>query len=70
MELNMYTFTELFKDKFKYSYAEAGRQLNVSPAQLYRIMNNKGKAGALFFGKLHTYCNKHQLNFEKYIIIT
>ena len=69
MELNIEMFKELFDTRFK-SYAEAGRQLNVAPAQIFRIMNRRGKAGALFFGKLYTYCNKHKLKFEKYIFLS
>ena len=68
MELNMDKFTELFKNKFKENYAEAGRQLNVAPAQIFRIMNNKGKAGVTFFGKLNIYCKKHKLNYDDYVL--
>lgn len=67
MELNIDKFKELFKKDFRENYAEAGRQLNVAPAQIYRIINNKGKAGTLFLGKLYAYCKKHKLNFESYI---
>ena len=70
MELNMDKFTELFKKKFKENYAEAGRQLNVAPAQIFRIMNNKGKAGVRFFGKLNAYCKKHKLNYDDYVLYT
>lgn len=69
MELNLDKFTELFKSEFNQSYAEAERKIHVAPAQLYRIMNKKGKAGALFLGKLYTYCKKNRLKFEDYIII-
>ena len=69
MELNMDKFTELSKSEFKENYAEAGRQLNVAPAQIFRIINNQGKAGALFLGRLCTYCNKHKLEFKDYIIL-
>ena len=48
MELNLDKFNELFKDKFDESYAEAGRELHVAPAQIYRIRNKQGKAGAVF----------------------
>ena len=43
-------------------------RLNVAPAQIFRIMNNKGKAGVTFFGKLNTYCKKHELNYDDYVL--
>ena len=67
MELNIDNFNKLFEKKFHSSYAEAGRELDVAPAQIFRIRNNKGKDGAVFFGKLYTYCDKHNLNFKNYI---
>ena len=48
MELNIEKFTELFDTNFNASYAEAGRKLGVAPAQVFRIMNNEGSAGAKF----------------------
>ncbi len=69
MELNIEKFTELFDTNFNASYAEAGRKLGVAPAQVFRIMNNKGSAGAKFFGKLITYCDYNKLNFRKYIFL-
>lgn len=69
MELNVKKFTELFDTKFNASYAEAGRQLGVAPAQIFRILNNEGSAGAKFLGKLITYCDCNKLNFRKYIFL-
>lgn len=69
MELNVEKFTELFDTNFNASYAEAGRQLGVAPAQIFRIMNNKGSAGAKFLGKLIIYCDTHKLNFRRYIFL-
>ena len=69
MELNTEKFKELFEEEFNGNYAEAGRQLNVAPAQIFRIINNKGKAGAVFFGKLYAYCDTHKLNFKSYIFL-
>ena len=69
MELNVDMFIKLFDKDFKGSYAEAGRKLDVAPAQIYRIINKKGKAGVVFLGKFHTYCKEHKLKFEDYIII-
>ena len=68
MELNVDMFIKLFDKDFKGSYAEAGRKLDVAPAQLYRIINKKGKAGLVFIGRLKAYCNKHKLKFDNYII--
>lgn len=69
MELNKHKFEELFREKFKESYAEAGKQLGVSSAQVYRIINNKGSAGAKFLGKLISYCDINKLNFRDYIFL-
>jgi len=68
MELNMDRFKELFKKYFKENYAEVSRQLKVAPAQIFRIINNKGKAGVTFFGKLNAYCKKHDLNYDDYVL--
>ncbi len=68
MELNVDMFIKLFDNDFKGSYAEAGRKLDVAPAQIYRIINKKGKAGLVFVGRLKTYCKKHKLKFDNYII--
>lgn len=71
MELNKANFIKLFDTKFNASYAEASRQLGVSSAQLYRIINSKSKSntGAKFFGKLIAYCDAHKLNFRNYIFL-
>lgn len=69
MELNIKKFIELFDTKFNASYAEAGRQLGVAPAQVYRIVNCKGKAGAKFLGKLIVYCDTNKLDFREYIFL-
>lgn len=69
MELNVDMFIKLFDKDFKGSYAEAGRKLKVAPEQIYRIINKKGKAGAVFFGKLYTYCDEHKKNFKNYILL-
>lgn len=69
MELNLDMFIKLFETDFNASYAEAGRKLGVAPAQIFRIINNNGCAGAKFLGKLITYCDTHKLNFRKYIFL-
>ena len=69
MELNKEMFENLFNDNFNASYAEASRQLGVASAQVFRIINNNGQAGAKFLGKLIAYCDIHKLNFRKYIIL-
>ena len=69
MELNKKTFTKLFDKQFNTSYAEASRQLGVAPAQIFRIINDDGNAGAKFLGKLITYCDTHNLNFRRYIFL-
>lgn len=69
MELNKKTFTKLFDKQFNASYAEASRQLGVAPAQIFRIINDDGNAGAKFLGKLITYCDTHNLNFRRYIFL-
>lgn len=69
MELNIKMFIKLFDTKFSASYAEASRQLGVASAQIYRVINKNGKAGAKFLGKLITYCDCNNLNFRRYIIL-
>ncbi len=69
MILNKEKFIELFDTKFNASYAEAARQLEVAPAQVYRIINCNGEAGAKFLGKLIAYCDMNKLNFRKYIFL-
>lgn len=69
MELNREMFIKLFENDFNASYAEAGRQLGVAPAQIFRIINNTGTAGAKFLGKLIIYCDIHKLNFRNYIFL-
>lgn len=69
MELNKEMFIKLFDTKFNASYAEASRQLGVASAQIFRIINNDGNAGAKFLGKLITYCDTHKLNFRNYIFL-
>lgn len=69
MELIKSEFIKLFEKQFKASYREAGRQLNVAPEQVYRIVNGTSKAGAKFFGKLISYCDTHNLNFRRYIFL-
>lgn len=69
MELNKKKFIELFDKKFNASYAEASRQLGVASAQIYRIINKDGNAGAKFLGRLITYCDTHSLNFRNYIFL-
>ena len=69
MELNREMFIKLFDTNFNASYAEASRQLGVASAQIFRIINSNGNAGAKFLGKLITYCDTHKLNFRKYIFL-
>lgn len=69
MELNREMFIKLFDSKFNASYAEASRQLGVASAQIFRIVNDNGNAGAKFLGKLITYCDINNLNFRKYIFL-
>lgn len=69
MELNKEMFIKLFDTNFNASYAEASRQLGVASAQIFRIINANGKAGAKFLGKLITYCDTHNLNFRRYIFL-
>lgn len=71
MELNKEKFIELFDNVFNASYAEASRQLGVASAQIFRIINSEDSTntGAKFFGKLITYCDTHNLNFRKYILL-
>lgn len=69
MELNKEMFIKLFDTNFNASYAEASRQLGVASAQIFRIINGNGEAGAKFLGKLITYCDIHNLNFRKYIFL-
>lgn len=69
MKLNKEMFIKLFDTNFNASYAEASRQLGVAAAQVFRIVNSNGEAGAKFLGKLITYCDTHKLNFRKYIFL-
>ncbi len=69
MELNKEMFIKLFDTNFNASYAEASRQLGVASAQIFRIINSNGEAGAKFLGKLITYCDTHKLNFRNYIFL-
>lgn len=69
MELNQKAFIELFDSNFNASYHEAGRQLGVAPEQIHKIINSNGKGGAVFFGKLISYCDANKLNFRKYIFL-
>lgn len=69
MELNREMFIKLFDTDFNASYAEASRKLGVASAQIFRIINNNGCAGAKFLGKLITYCDTHKLNFRNYIFL-
>lgn len=69
MKLNREMFIKLFDTKFNASYAEASRQLGVASAQVFRIVNNGGNAGAKFLGNLIAYCDANNLNFRKYIFL-
>lgn len=69
MELNREMFINLFDTHFNASYAEASRQLGVASAQVFRIVNGRGNAGAKFLGNLIVYCDTHNLNFRKYIFL-
>lgn len=69
MELNKREFIKFFNKFFEGNYNKAGRELNISPAQIYRIVNGKSKAGGTFFGQFISYCKAIGEDYEKYIFL-
>lgn len=67
--VNKERLRKLMNDRFDGNYNKFARALDVNPAQLYRILENDSQAGALFLGKLMSYCNANSLDFEKYIFL-
>jgi len=70
MELNLQKFKkEILQQVFKGNQRQCSIALDISAEFLNKILKKKGKAGALFFGKLKNYCNKNNFNFDAFIIL-
>ena len=69
MELNKENFVKLLHERFEGNYTRMAKAINVSPAQLYRIVNGNSKAGAKFLGKLIAYCKANDIDYEKFIFL-
>jgi|GEM_PF-2228611 len=69
MELNRKNFKKFFIEHFEGNYNKTARALNVSPAQVYRIIKGDSKAGAKFLGKLIAYCKAHNIDYDKLIFL-
>lgn len=70
MELNLKNFQkEILQKKFKGNQRQCAIALNISAEFLNKILKKKGKAGALFLGKLKKYCNNNNFNFDTFIIL-
>lgn len=69
MELNKREFIKFFNKYFDGNYNKAGRELNISPAQIYRIVKGNSKAGEIFFGQFMAYCKAIGEDYEKYIFL-
>lgn len=69
MELNIKEFLKFFNKHFNGNYNKAGRELKISPAQIYRIVQGKSKPGGKFFGKFIVYCKEIGENYEKYFFL-
>ena len=67
MELNVYEFKKLFKNKFKSNFNLAARELGISPAHVYRVIKQQSKAGMEFLNHLMLYCNKNDIDYKQYI---
>lgn len=67
MELNLEEFEKLFKETFKSNYNFAAREMGISPAHVYRVLNKKSKAGILFLNKLMIYCSEKNIDYKQYI---
>ena len=67
MEVDMKKFDALFKKAFKSNYNLAGRELGISPAHVYRVINKKSTPGMDFINKLIVYCQKNSIDCNQYI---
>lgn len=67
MKLNKKAFQQFFQDEFKGNYNLCGRCLQVSPAQVHRIINSDSQAGVVFLGRLIVYCKEKQIDYSKMI---
>lgn len=69
MQLNLKTFTKEILDKeFHKNQRQCAIALNVTPECLNKILKKKRNAGLMFIGKLKSYCDRQQLNFDYFII--
>ena len=68
MELNLNEFKKLFKSQFNSNYNFAGRELGVSPAQVYRIIKKQSKAGPEFLKRLMIYCSNKGIDYRSCVI--
>ena len=69
MQLNLKTFTKEILDKeFHKNQRQCAIALNVTPECLNKIIKKKNNAGLMFIGKLKSYCDRQNLNFDYFII--
>ena len=65
MELNLMKFKrEILQNKFKGNQRQCAMSLNISAEFLNKVLKKRGKAGALFLGKLKVYCDNNNFNFD------
>ncbi|WP_029688108.1 hypothetical protein [Thermoanaerobacter sp. A7A] len=69
MNVNKVALKELLIKKFNGNYNKMAKALNVSPAQLYRILESNSNAGAKFLGKLIVYCKNNGIDYDKLILL-
>jgi len=67
MKVDMKKFNVLFKKNFKSNYNLAGRELGISPAHVYRVINKQSTPGIEFINKLILYCQKNSIDCNQYI---
>lgn len=69
MVLNKDELRKLLYENFDGNFTRMAKELKVDVAQLYRILEREGNAGAKFLGKLMSWCKENHIDFNKYIFL-
>lgn len=70
MEVNIEALKQLLKEKFNGNQTAFAESMGIERTHVNKVFRNNGKgAGALFCGAIIKYCNKNNLDYEKYIFL-
>lgn len=67
MYLNKDYLMKFMLDNYGGVYRAFARDLGVEVSQLHRILNGDDRAGVVFLGRLHKYCQHKNVDYQEFI---